>query len=134
MDAVWHEVAEKRFKVIDVDSVESTKAPFGTLKILFDREKGVVKDANIHIHITEFAPGVSHRHKPHTHDHDEIILILEGKAREGEGPDSVEAGPGQVLYIPAGVEHGTGNIGDGILKLMVILPSTPSKPVKSMSR
>ena len=132
MDAVWHEVAEKRFKVIDVDSVESTKAPWGALKILFDREKGVVKDASIHVHITEMKPGI--RHNPHTHDYDEIIFILEGKAREGDGPDAVEAGPGQVLYIPAGVEHGTGNIGDGILKLMVILPSTPSKPVKSMSR
>jgi len=117
-------MAEK-FKVIDVDSVEPTKAPWGTLRVLFDRERGVVKDANIHIHVTEVKPGVNHR--PHTHDHDEIIFILEGNAREGEGLGSVELRPGQAVYIPAGVEHGTGNIGDGILKFIVIMPAATYK-------
>ena len=114
-------LAEKGVRIINVDSVSPTEAPWGTLRILFDREKGIVKDASLHIHITEVKPGV--RHEPHIHDHDEIIFVLEGKASEHSPLGPIEVGPGQVIYVPAGVEHGTGNAGDGILKLIVIFPT-----------
>lgn len=114
-------MAERGIRVIDVKGVNPTEVPWGSLRILFDREKGIVKGSGLHIHITEVKPGV--RHEPHTHDHDEIIFVLEGRGSEHSPSGPIEVGPGQVIYIPAGVEHGTGNIGDGILKLIVIFPT-----------
>jgi len=108
-------------RIINIEGVSPTEAPWGALRILFDREKGIVRDAGLHIHITEVKPGV--RHEPHIHDHDEIIFVLEGKAIEHSPSGPIEVGPGQVIYVPAGVEHGTGNAGDGILKLIVIFPT-----------
>jgi quercetin dioxygenase-like cupin family protein len=119
-------LAEKGIRVIDISEVEPTAAPWGTLRILFDREGGVVRDTGVHIHTTEIKPGV--RHRPHTHDHDEIIFVIEGRGSEHGPSGPIEVGPGQVIYIPAGVEHGTGNVGDETLKLIVIFPTGRYKP------
>jgi mannose-6-phosphate isomerase-like protein (cupin superfamily) len=42
---------------------------------------------------------------PHTHDFDEYCIVVEGTFRGKIGGRTVEFGPGQECFIPAGVEH-----------------------------
>lgn len=60
----------------------------------------------------------------HTHDVDEAITILAGAgdARLGDGRQRVE--PGAVIFIPAGVPHGTINTGDVPLEIHAAFPAT----------
>ena len=60
----------------------------------------------------------------HTHDVDEAITILAGTGigRLGDGRRRVEAGA--VVFIPAGVPHGTINDGDEALEVHAVFPAT----------
>jgi quercetin dioxygenase-like cupin family protein len=60
----------------------------------------------------------------HTHDVDEAITILSGAgtARLGGGQEPVS--PGAVVFIPAGVPHGTINTGDVPLEIHAAFPRT----------
>jgi quercetin dioxygenase-like cupin family protein len=73
--------------------------------------------------ITEqIAPG--DRIPLHTHDVDEAITILEGTAVTRLGEEARRVGPGTVIFIPAGVPHGTANAGDGPLRIHAAFPAT----------
>lgn len=41
----------------------------------------------------------------HTHDVEESVLVLEGRARVELGDATLEAGPGDTTWVPAGVPH-----------------------------
>lgn len=41
----------------------------------------------------------------HAHEHEQMSLIVSGRVRFRIGEENVEAGPGDVLHIPSGVEH-----------------------------
>ena len=41
----------------------------------------------------------------HVHDGDETVTVLEGRARFHIGGDTVELGPGSVVYFPAGTQE-----------------------------
>jgi len=41
----------------------------------------------------------------HVHDSDETVTVLEGRARFHIGSDTVELGPGDVAYFPAGTRE-----------------------------
>ncbi len=68
------------------------------------------------------APGQSQ--KAHTHaDLDKIYYVLEGAGRFSIGGITEMLGPGDVLVVPAGVEHGLDNVGpDPLLVLVVVAP------------
>lgn len=43
---------------------------------------------------------------PHLHKGEEILHVLSGRLRIRVGPESVDAGPGTLVAVPAGVLHG----------------------------
>jgi mannose-6-phosphate isomerase-like protein (cupin superfamily) len=52
----------------------------------------------------------------HRHSYDEAFVIAEGTATFTIGEDVVEASPGQVVLIPAGIPHSFVNSGEGMLR------------------
>ena len=60
----------------------------------------------------------------HTHDVDEAITILDGEAEARLGVDTRRVGAGTVIFIPAGVPHGTVNAGDALLEIHAAFPAT----------
>ena len=60
----------------------------------------------------------------HTHDVDEAITILDGSAETRLGGKTRRIGPGTVVFIPAGVPHGTANVGTGPLAIHAVFPAT----------
>ena len=70
----------------------------------------------------EIAPG--DRIPLHTHDVDEAITILVGSADARLGDETRRVGTGTVIFIPAGVPHGTANVGDGPLQIHAAFPAT----------
>ena len=58
----------------------------------------------------ESPPG--HAARPHRHDHEEILVVHGGRGTYTVGDTTVEAGPGEVVVIPAGVVHSWANRGE----------------------
>lgn len=55
------------------------------------------------------------------HEHnDQILTFVNGSVRAEVGGDTGEAGPGDVVVVPAGTEHNFINIGDGPARLYTI--------------
>lgn len=60
----------------------------------------------------------------HTHDVDEAITILDGLADTRLGEERRRVGPGTVIFIPAGVPHGTANASEAPLAIHAVFPAT----------
>ena len=60
----------------------------------------------------------------HTHDVDEAITILDGTGVARLGDEERPVGEGAVIFVPAGVPHGTTNSGAGPLAIHAVFPST----------
>ena len=60
----------------------------------------------------------------HTHDVDEAITILDGTGIARLGEVERPVGQGAVIFIPAGVAHGTTNAGETPLAIHAVFPST----------
>lgn len=62
------------------------------------------------------------------HDHagqDKFYYVVEGVGRFQVGDEQATAGPGEVVWAPAGVVHGVSNEGDGRLTLLVGIAPAP---------
>ena len=56
----------------------------------------------------------------HTHaDQDKFYFVVEGQGMFVVGAETSQAGPGMVIWAPAGVEHGVTNTSDARLVLLV---------------
>ena len=51
----------------------------------------------------------------------EAIYILAGRCRVSDGKESVEVGPDQLAYFPAGFPHELTSLGPDPLRMLVIL-------------
>jgi len=75
---------------------------------------------HVDVHINELHPlaplGNYHVHRTA----ENIYVILTGRARMIVEGEERLAGPGQVVFIPPGVPHATGNAGDSPLRLVEI--------------
>jgi mannose-6-phosphate isomerase-like protein (cupin superfamily) len=56
----------------------------------------------------------------HTHPYEEILVIQAGRGSFTVGDETVEAGAGEVVIVPAGVPHGFANTGDEPLRQLDI--------------
>jgi quercetin dioxygenase-like cupin family protein len=56
----------------------------------------------------------------HRHPYEEVFVVQEGRARFLVGGGEREAGPGEVVIVPAGEPHGFVNCGDGPLRQLAI--------------
>jgi len=59
-------------------------------------------------------------HAPHQHKEDEFFFVLEGTAEFFLNGKTKAAGPYASFYCPSGSLHGIRNIGDTVLKYLVI--------------
>jgi mannose-6-phosphate isomerase-like protein (cupin superfamily) len=59
-------------------------------------------------------------HAPHQHKEDEFFFVLEGTAEFSLNGKTKEAGPYASFYCPSGSRHGIRNVGDTVLKYLVI--------------
>ena len=59
-------------------------------------------------------------HPPHKHAEDEFFFVLEGTAEFYLDGKTKVAGPYTSFYCPSNVEHGIKNVGDTMLKYLVI--------------
>ncbi|MGA9120495.1 MAG: cupin domain-containing protein [Bacteroidota bacterium] len=59
-------------------------------------------------------------HPPHAHAEDEFFFILEGTAEFFLAGETRVVHPYASCYAPPNIEHGIRNVGDGILKYLVI--------------
>ena len=62
----------------------------------------------------------------HTHaDQDKFYFVIEGQGTFVTGAETSQAGPGMVIWAPAGIEHGVNNTGDARLVLLVGIAPAP---------
>ena len=59
-------------------------------------------------------------HAPHRHAEDEFFFILEGKAEFYLNGETKVGGPYTSFYCPSNMTHGIRNVGDSVLKYLVI--------------
>ncbi|MSR03457.1 MAG: cupin domain-containing protein [Gemmatimonadetes bacterium] len=68
-----------------------------------------------------FEPGQHQR--VHRHDRaDKFYLIVSGKARMAVGEDVFEAGPGSLVWAPAGVPHGVLEVHEHTVMIVGLSP------------
>lgn len=67
------------------------------------------------------------RNAPHTgvpphiqHKEDEAFIVLEGNYTFQIGEQTLQCGPGEVLYVPRGVAHGFTNVGSQPASLLIL--------------
>jgi quercetin dioxygenase-like cupin family protein len=71
----------------------------------------------------------------HTHHHDhETMIVLRGRIVCRVGEDTLHAGPGDTIHMPAGVPHGWRTDGDDEVELLVIFALTPDSDYEGMFR
>ena len=56
----------------------------------------------------------------HRHDVDEVVVVVAGTATYSLDGDEQHVSRGDVIFIPAGAEHGTANVGDEVLHVHAV--------------
>jgi len=122
------ETQMKRDKVI----LNEKEAPFHS--VAWGRTKGLVAKESVacsdkvQVRITEYLPG--YVHKLHVHPaQDEIIFVLEGRGASETISGKREIGVGDVVFVPAGVEHATYNPHSEVLRAVIIKSPPDKEPV-----
>ena len=68
------------------------------------------KGFRIEVHHTELAPGEA-PHAPHRHDREEMVVVREGTIEVTISGKSKKLGPGSIILVGSGEEHGWRNVG-----------------------
>jgi mannose-6-phosphate isomerase-like protein (cupin superfamily) len=97
---------------------------WGRTKSLVAKESPAFSD-KVQVRITEYLPGFVHTLHVHP-TQDEVIYVLEGKGASETKSGKQEIGPGDVVLVPAGVEHATYNPNAEVLRA-IIIKSPPDK-------
>jgi quercetin dioxygenase-like cupin family protein len=71
-------------------------------------------DANISFFLSETPPGRGP--SLHTHPYEEIFIVQAGKLTFTVGDETLEAGEGLIVIVPAGVRHKFTNSGDEVAR------------------
>ena len=90
---------------------------------------GMVRDTNLMFVRAHLLPG--HAHKFHHHPTmEEILYILSGTAEQWVEREKKVMGPGDAIYLPVGIVHGTYNVGNDLLDFLAVLsPAKSAGPV-----
>jgi mannose-6-phosphate isomerase-like protein (cupin superfamily) len=87
---------------------------------------GMVADTNLMFVRAQLPPGESHRFHYHPHM-EEILYILSGVAEQWVEKEKHLMYPGDTLYVPARMIHGTFNSGKEPLEFLAILSPAKSE-------
>ena len=110
--------------------VHQADAPF--YPVAWGRTKGLVAKEStafsdkVQVRITEYLPGYVHTLHVHP-SQDEIIFVLEGKGASETASGKQEIEAGDVVLVPAGVEHATYNPNQKIMRAIIIKSPPDSK-------
>ncbi|EMA59654.1 cupin domain-containing protein [Halorubrum lipolyticum] len=97
---------DQRF--IDPSDIETLELEWGTIKWLSTPETTGAEAFSSGVVV--LTPGEGHER--HTHpDSEEVLYFLNGEGVQTIGDEEREVTPGDMVYIPAGVEHSTENTG-----------------------
>jgi quercetin dioxygenase-like cupin family protein len=90
---------------------------------------GMVKETNLLFVRAHLPPGQAH--KFHFHPKmEEILYVLSGTAEQWIEGEKRVMRPGDSLYLPAGLVHGTYNVGNEVLDFLAVLsPASSGEPV-----
>jgi len=80
--------------------------------------RGLLEGQKIGTHVTLIryvTDVVGEGPKLHIHPYDELLTITEGRARCTVGDQTIDAGPGDIVFGPANIPHGYQNLGPGML-------------------
>ncbi len=90
---------------------------------------GMVKDTNLLFVRAHLPPGQAHPFHFHP-KMEEVLYILSGTAEQWVEEEKRTMKPGDSLYLPAGIVHGTFNVGTEVLAFLAILaPAKSEGPV-----
>jgi len=102
---------------IGSEDVETQLFDWGTLKWM--ATPAVNDSERFSAGVVNLEPGKGH--DIHTHpDSDEILYVIAGEGEQTVAEDTRAVGAGEMIYIPAGVEHGTINTGWETLQLLAV--------------
>src|SRR5688500_2425460 len=59
----------------------------------------------------------------HRHDVDEVVVVIAGQGSYSLDGEDHGVSSGDVIFIPAGTEHGTANLGDDVLHVHAVFPA-----------
>jgi quercetin dioxygenase-like cupin family protein len=107
------------FRFVSFDQAEIEQVPPGKTHY-WQCRPGMVADTNLMFVRAQLQPGAAHpfHHHPHM---EEILYILSGTAEQWVEREQRVMKPGDSLYLPAGIVHGTYNVGDGVLDFLAVL-------------
>ena len=90
---------------------------------------GMVRDTNLMFVRAQLPPGEAH--KFHFHPKmEEILYVLSGTAEQWVETEKRLMKPGDSLYLPVGIVHGTYNTGSDVLDFLAVLsPAKSEGPV-----
>jgi quercetin dioxygenase-like cupin family protein len=88
---------------------------------------GMVNDTNLMLVRAHLAPREAHQFHYHP-KMEEILYVLSGTAEQWVEQEKRIMRPGDSVYLPAGVVHGTYNLTSEILDFLAILSPAKSEP------
>ena len=106
-----------------LESVEEAQVPRCrgvSLKVLLGQESGVPNFITRHFTVAPGGRIPCHRHDRIEHEQ----FVLEGTIAIGLDAREVEVGPGDSVFIPAGVGHWYENRGSDVVRFLCIVPHT----------
>jgi quercetin dioxygenase-like cupin family protein len=107
------------FRFVSFSEAEVEPVPPGKVHHWYCRP-GMVRDTNLLFVRAHLQPGEAHRFHHHPHM-EEILYVLSGTCEQWVEREKRIMRPGDSLYLPTGIVHGTYNIGDGVLDFLAIL-------------
>ena len=115
------------WRFVSFDQAEVEKLPGKTH--YWHCKPGMVADTNLLFVRAQLPPGEAHRFHFHP-AMEEILYLLSGTAEQWVAEQKHRMKPGDSLYLPAGIVHGTYNTGSEMLDFLAVLsPANSAGPV-----
>ena len=115
------------WRFVSFDQTEVEKLPGKTH--YWHCKPGMVAETNLMFVRAQLPPGEAHRFHFHP-AMEEILYLLSGTAEQWVAEQKHRMKPGDSLYLPAGIVHGTYNTGSGMLDFLAVLsPANSDGPV-----
>ncbi len=112
------------WRFVSLDETEVERLPGKTHH--WYNKPGLVQDTNLNFVRAHLLPGNAHAFHYHPRM-EEILYILSGQAEQWVEREKRMLGPGDSVYLPAGIVHATYNIGEETLDFLAILSPAKSE-------
>lgn len=110
------EIEMPRKEVFEIENIPFKPVDWGRSKTFI----GPLANGAEHVRVgvTEYDPSTPH--EPHSHPgQEEVIWVLTGRGYTETQGEKIDLRPGQVAYIPGGVEHKTAAVGGKMTAIII---------------